>query len=734
MPGHKRARSEDVEQDRRVKRSSRQEEGKVIKTSTGEVAATGPLVEDPAALLTDARAVHPANAPLRAQAVTELQRQRGNTYVQQVVRRVQAEKGPGRPVPPDVRAEVEPSLEHSLEDVRVHTDGAADEAAEALEAKAFTMDKDIFFSQRHAQNLSSSEGTKILAHELTHVVQQSGGNLSLPGEQVKMGRPGDAYEREADAIADEVANRVVGAPSPPRRGGVEDGTEDTRTLRDDAAVQRQAEEEEEEEEYLQAKHDDGTLQRQPLEEEEGLLQPKRGDTGLQRQPLEEEEELLQPKRDGIVLQRQPIEEEEELLQASRLLPSSDSQVPVIQAWQEDELVPMPWVGMGALSLSPVVLNEHLSRLTTTTQDVTGDLLPALEDGWDYLQAVIPMHRERLTALAAPEQARMTRAFAGSDALRGQMTDFQTKESTVRQKMHNNLTKAAQYEAKVHALNSAISGLGAVRGEAEAEGTEAEIQALQREWDRVQQTYDDIVNVVTSLASVGAAAATGGGAGAAGAAPGALGAAATIIGREVIRDRYHPRIQGLRTQLRRLRTLIGQHRVQQAGSQVLGAAAEVRAARHEVDGSTEEVRGALIEYQAAFRELAIAFRGRGIETPLAMLQAENEMVFQADGLIADIERLRGIREAPPVSNIDRAIQSLQTWRSVAVRQANLDLELRCDHNIGVLRSTRGYYGRAWELWSERLEWLRGREYLTMVREARGRMELALEAAPTAQAAR
>lgn len=124
----------------------------------------------------------------------------------------------------------------------------------------------------------------------------------------------------------------------------------------------------------------------------------------------------------------------------------------------------------------------------------------------------------------------------------------------------------------------------------------------------------------------------------------------------------------------------------------------------------------------------------MQTPMAMLQAENEMVFQAEGLVEDIRRLGRIRETSPVSGIDAAIERLQVLKMAAVREANLEIELRCDHNMEVLRRVDDFYDRAWELWRERLQWLGRREYLTMVREARDRMAGALEAAATAQGPR
>ena len=85
MTSYKKSHSEQVEEKGRRRKSPRQEEGKAMKASGGETVLPSPAAGDPVALLSNPRMAHPANAPLRAQAVTELQRQRGNTYVQRLL-------------------------------------------------------------------------------------------------------------------------------------------------------------------------------------------------------------------------------------------------------------------------------------------------------------------------------------------------------------------------------------------------------------------------------------------------------------------------------------------------------------------------------------------------------------------------------------------------------------------------------------------------------------------------
>lgn len=80
-------------------------------------------------------------------------------------------RGSGAPLPAAARGFFEPRMGVDLGAVRVHTDGRADAAARAMGAHAYTHGADIVFrGGRYAPD--SSEGRRLLAHELTHVVQQ----------------------------------------------------------------------------------------------------------------------------------------------------------------------------------------------------------------------------------------------------------------------------------------------------------------------------------------------------------------------------------------------------------------------------------------------------------------------------------------------------------------------------------------------------------------------------------
>jgi len=82
-------------------------------------------------------------------------------------------KGGGRPLAESERAYFEPRFGYDFSQVRVHTDVQAVESARVVNAKAFTTGKDVVFGAGQYSPETSS-GKRLLAHELTHVVQQGG--------------------------------------------------------------------------------------------------------------------------------------------------------------------------------------------------------------------------------------------------------------------------------------------------------------------------------------------------------------------------------------------------------------------------------------------------------------------------------------------------------------------------------------------------------------------------------
>lgn len=105
-------------------------------------------------------------------------------------------RGGGAPLPASERAFFEPRFGRSFADVRIHDGPAADKASRGINARAFTLGTDIAFA--HGEHKPRTEaGRRLMAHELTHVVQQGGATIqkaSLPTNDDK------ALETEPDKM------------------------------------------------------------------------------------------------------------------------------------------------------------------------------------------------------------------------------------------------------------------------------------------------------------------------------------------------------------------------------------------------------------------------------------------------------------------------------------------------------------------------------------------------------
>jgi hypothetical protein len=120
---------------------------------------------------------------------------------------VRAARGVGAPLPTSVRSYYEPRFGRDFGSVRVHTGGEAAQSARGLQARAFTLGSDIVFGSGHFSP-HSGEGQRLLAHELTHVVQQGGakasegsegmGVTSSPSRVARDGDPDIALEVDPD--------------------------------------------------------------------------------------------------------------------------------------------------------------------------------------------------------------------------------------------------------------------------------------------------------------------------------------------------------------------------------------------------------------------------------------------------------------------------------------------------------------------------------------------------------
>ncbi len=115
----------------------------------------------------------------------------------------------GQPLDAEARAFFEPRFGHDFSHVRVHTDAKAAESARAVHSLAYTVGNDVVFGTPLYAS-TSFQGRQLLAHELTHVVQQSG-STPAAGSAIKVGGRNDVFEREADAFA----GGILHGPSQP---------------------------------------------------------------------------------------------------------------------------------------------------------------------------------------------------------------------------------------------------------------------------------------------------------------------------------------------------------------------------------------------------------------------------------------------------------------------------------------------------------------------------------------
>ena len=117
-----------------------------------------------------------------------------------VERTIDTARGGGHSMDHGIRARMETAFGTDFSSVRVHTDARADGLSRALSARAFTTGHDVFFRQGE-YSPGTSSGRELLAHELTHVVQQTGGGIH---RKMTVSQPGDPHELEADRMAQAV--------------------------------------------------------------------------------------------------------------------------------------------------------------------------------------------------------------------------------------------------------------------------------------------------------------------------------------------------------------------------------------------------------------------------------------------------------------------------------------------------------------------------------------------------
>ncbi|HEX3230519.1 MAG TPA: DUF4157 domain-containing protein, partial [Pyrinomonadaceae bacterium] len=104
---------------------------------------------------------------------------------------------PAHSLDPATRSFMEPRFGRDFSHVRVHTDAKASESAKAVGALAYTVGNDVVFAAGR-YSPSTQDGRRLIAHELTHTLQQRGAPLQTA---LEVGRIDDPGEVEADRVA-----------------------------------------------------------------------------------------------------------------------------------------------------------------------------------------------------------------------------------------------------------------------------------------------------------------------------------------------------------------------------------------------------------------------------------------------------------------------------------------------------------------------------------------------------
>lgn len=121
-------------------------------------------------------------------------------------------RSPGRPLDPATRAFMQPLFGHGFSQVRVHDNSQAADLARSVKALAFTVGPNIVFNAGQYRP-ASGEGRRLLAHELSHVIQQGSGPV---GQQPKLAlaQVDSAAGREPEESARQATDSYGKLPSP----------------------------------------------------------------------------------------------------------------------------------------------------------------------------------------------------------------------------------------------------------------------------------------------------------------------------------------------------------------------------------------------------------------------------------------------------------------------------------------------------------------------------------------
>ena len=186
--------------------AQREEAAKEDETAEGKAAEGGEEEEQAQTLQREAKAEEPEEATEEGkdEKKDEVQanRRSNEAAMPAVADQAVREKGGGERLDPHVQRSLESIMNSDFSDVRVHKGQRAEEATDALNARAFTHGKDIWIAKGE-----SPRNTRLMAHEATHVVQQTG-----RGQSAAVQRNASGPSPQTPSPGPQTANSPTQAP------------------------------------------------------------------------------------------------------------------------------------------------------------------------------------------------------------------------------------------------------------------------------------------------------------------------------------------------------------------------------------------------------------------------------------------------------------------------------------------------------------------------------------------
>ncbi len=154
----------------------------------------------------------------------------GGAASEELEQNIESAKGGGQSLDPNLQTKMGDAMGADFSGVKIHTDAASDQLNRSIQAKAFATGQDVFFRQG-AYSPQSESGQELIAHELTHVVQQGGAGVQAkPAVQAKTLSPGISLKQGGRANLKSIS-RQVDSLSPQNKAAIT--TASTATLQRD---------------------------------------------------------------------------------------------------------------------------------------------------------------------------------------------------------------------------------------------------------------------------------------------------------------------------------------------------------------------------------------------------------------------------------------------------------------------------------------------------------------------